>query len=125
MCPLSQVSLRIPFVNPVWAHFISVSVEIIPIRDDSSERGCAAPSRRSGALARREGGSTSRSALEPQEIPVSLQPFVPFLPAAAGPADTAALLWLRLCRTALYRRFSAPAAWEQRPADYKSAGTTD
>ena len=35
--------------------------------------------------------STSRSASESQEISVSLQPFVPFLPAAAGPADTAAL----------------------------------
>src|SRR5947207_1317058 len=42
--------------------------------------------------------STSRSGSEPPEVRVSLQPFVPCLPAAAGPADTAALLWLRLCR---------------------------
>src|ERR1041385_5634331 len=26
--------------------------------------------------------------------------------AAAGPPDTAALLWMRLCRAALYRRFA-------------------
>ena len=62
----------------------AVSVEIVASRDDFSERGCVR--------------STSRSASEPPEIPVSLQPFVPFLPAAAGPADTAALLWLRLRR---------------------------
>ena len=45
--------------------------------------------------------STSRSAPEPPAVPVSLQPFVQFLSAAAGPADTAALLWLRLCRAEL------------------------
>ncbi len=70
---------------------LSVSVEIVASCDDFLERGCVR--------------STSRSASEPREIPVSLQPFVPFLPAAAGPADTAALLWLRLRRAALYRRF--------------------
>ena len=46
--------------------------------------------------------STSRSASEPPEVPVSLRPFVPFPPAAAGPADTAALLWLRLRRAEEY-----------------------
>src|SRR2546429_1809883 len=65
---------------------LSVSVEIVTIRDDFSERGCVR--------------CTSRSASEPPEAPVSLQAFVPFLPAAAGPADTAALLWLRLRRAA-------------------------
>src|SRR5436190_16126230 len=64
------------------------SVEIVAIRDDFSERGCV----------RR----TSRSALQPPEPPLALQLFVPFLHAAAGPVDTAALLWLRLCRAGLY-----------------------
>jgi len=65
---------------------LSVSLEIVASRDDFSERGCVR--------------STSRSMSKRPEILVSLQPFVPSLPAAAGPADTAALLWLRLRRAA-------------------------
>ena len=70
---------------------LSVSFQIVAGRDDFAERGCVR--------------STSRSASEPPEVPVLLQRFVWCLPAAAGPADTAALLWLRLRRAAPYRRF--------------------
>jgi len=42
--------------------------------------------------------STSRSTSEPNEVPLLLQRLAPFLPAAAGPSDTAALLCLRICR---------------------------
>src|SRR5205814_1829448 len=46
--------------------------------------------------------STSRSASKRPGVPDLLQSFRSLLPAAAGPADTAALLWLRLRRAALY-----------------------
>src|SRR2546427_3396955 len=61
---------------------VSVSIQIVAGRDDFAERGCVR--------------STSRSASGPREVSVSPQPFVPFPPAAAGPADTAAVLRLRL-----------------------------
>ena len=51
---------------------------------------------------------TSRSASKPPGVTVLLQSFGSLPPAAAGPADKAALLWLRLCRLCraeLYRRY--------------------
>src|SRR5882724_9174881 len=84
---------------------LSVSVQIVAGRDDFAERGCVR--------------STSRSASEPPEVPVLHQRLVWCLPAAAGPADTAALLWLRLCRAATYRRVALcqtlgdSAAWDR------------
>ncbi len=73
---------------------LSVSPGIVAGRANSPERGCVR--------------STSRSASKPPGVPVLLQSFGSLLPAATGPADRAALLWLRLCRLChaeLYRRF--------------------
>ena len=72
---------------------LSVSPGIVAGRANSPERGCVR--------------STSRSASKPLGVAVLPQSFGSLLAAAAGPADTAALLWLRLCRAELYRRFLA------------------
>src|SRR5947207_10425822 len=52
---------------------VSVSPGIVAGRANFQERGCVR--------------STSRRTSEPKEVPLLLQRFAPFLPAAAGPAD--------------------------------------